>query len=66
MNPLRSPHRRDPNREHLLHDGAKVVDLVFRLADQWVEWRGVEKKIATSRAPNLGTTMLAKPGGKND
>ena len=66
MIPLRSPHHRDPNREHLLHDGAEVVDLVFRLADQWVEWRSVEGKIATSHAPNLGTPMLAKPGGKND
>ena len=66
MTLLRSAHQRDPNREHLLHDGAVIVDLVFRLADRWAERRGVESKIATSHAPNLGTPMLANPGGKND
>jgi hypothetical protein len=61
---LRSPHHRDPNREHLLHDGAGVVELVFRFADRWLEWRRMEKKIVISHAPV--DRMLAKPGGQND
>jgi hypothetical protein len=66
MTPLRSSHHRDPNREHLLHDGAAVVELVFRLADRWLEWRCLNKKIAISHACNSGSPIRAKPGGQND
>jgi hypothetical protein len=63
---LRSSHHRDPNREHLLHDGAAVVELVFRLADRWLEWRCMKKKIASPHASNSGSPIRAKPGGQND
>jgi hypothetical protein len=66
MMALRSPHHRDPNREHLFHDGAEVVELVFRFTDRWLEWRCMEKKIAITHASNSGSPVPAKPGGKHD
>lgn len=66
MRPLRSPHQRDPIREHLHHEGGQVVDLVFRLVDRWLDARYADKTITLTRAPNPETPMLAKPGGKID
>lgn len=61
---LRSSHSRDPNREHLLHDGAQLVDLIFRCADRWLERRCTEKKIATTRASVSELPNTETLGGK--
>ena len=61
---LHSSRYRDPNREHLLHDGAELVDLIFRCADRWLEWRRTETKVATTRATVAELPTPEKFGGK--
>lgn len=63
--PLRSPHYRDSSREHLLHHGADLVELVLRLADRWVSARARAKGTEHNAADYLRIANTNR-GGQND